>query len=339
MGPGDPTTPPSRWTLVALGLSLAIIAGSAVWIHRQFWGIDLNGQDIYYTWLDGHRIATGENPYSRIVSGNMLQNDKYPTYFPAIYLAAAGAHWLGVTSFSTWVPIWRAVVFVAQLAVGAVIFVAIRRRRLLALAVLGAAFWTLNRWTVVVADIAQIDFIPILLLVGSLVLFERGRRTKALLAYSLSLAFKQIGIFLLPLYVIWSWKSESRHSTWKTTALALSIPLLPPVPFLLWDAEGFVRSIAFSMTREPDSHMGANSMDAVVGLSGVVARAPMLALMGLVYLAVSERNYGVYAPPLLILAIFTSFNPVLFVQYMCWMIPLLPLAVASLAVPKPSLSV
>jgi uncharacterized membrane protein len=86
-------------------------------------------------------------------------------------------------------------------------------------------------------------------MVLSLGVFGKYRKV-SLLFFSFSLAIKQIAIFLAPLYLIW----EYHHSrSLKKTIIAglwiISIPLISSLPFILWNMEGFFKSIAFSATR------------------------------------------------------------------------------------------
>jgi uncharacterized membrane protein len=104
----------------------------------------------------------------------------------------------------------------------------------------------------------------------------------------------------------------------------VAIPLVLSVPFLFDDASGFVKSILFSGTRNAEADV--QSFAATIGLSGIVARLPMLGLFSLVYIAVATRQLGLFAACLLVMMTFTSFNPVLFSQYFAWSTALAPLA-------------
>ena len=55
-------------------------------IERQF-----QGSDIEAIWLEGGRLCKGENPYSRILSGDKGSHYKPPTYFPGFYMFACAA--------------------------------------------------------------------------------------------------------------------------------------------------------------------------------------------------------------------------------------------------------
>lgn len=158
----------------------------------------------------------------------------------------------------------------------------------------------------------------------------------SLLLYSLSLALKQVAIFLLPLYLIKVWQSSAKV---KDVILALLVILLIPtiasLPFLFWDSEGFYKSILFSATRYPEGHFKSPSVDVYIedsipGFVGIKAKLPMLLMMILVYLNALKRKVGLFTNSLLIMFVFINFNSVLFRQYFCWVMPLLPLAVSDI---------
>jgi hypothetical protein len=105
-----------------------------------------------------------------------------------------------------------------------------------------------------------------------------------------------------------------------------SIPLMTSLPFLAWNAEGFVKSIAFSATRDASTRPQWDTIDVVTHLSGLNARLPILALLFGTFFAAWQNAIGRYGAAMVVMAIFISFNPVLFVQYFAWLIPLLLLA-------------
>ena len=287
-------------------------------------------QDIYFVWRDGSRLAVGENPYESILSGNMQENRKYPTYLPLYYVLAAGAYRLGVTEYGDWMRLWRPLVLASHLGIAVLLLVACWRAGHPVLGMFAALFWGLNRWTLFVVKVAHVDFPPLLCLLGSLLLFETRRRT-SLLLFGLSLALKQIAVFVTPLYLVWAWRdtreAEARlPQTARTAGWIALVPGLASLPFLVWNAEAFVRSVLFSVTRNPDSHVSAASLDDKVGLVGLFGRLPMLALMGLVRVAAARGEIGRYLAVLLLLAVFVDFNSVLFLQYMVWLTPFLVLA-------------
>jgi len=292
--------------------------------------VEREGPDIYHIWLDGSRLAAGENPYARIRTGNMRENRKYPTYLPLFYVLVAGTYALGVTEYPDWLRLWRVVVLASQVGIAVLLFVACRRAGHPVLGVFAALFWGLNRWTLYVGKVAQVDFLPILCLLGSLLLFETRRRA-SLLLFGLSLALKQIGVLVAPLYFVWTWRGASDPSTRLRESAAAAgwialVPGLLSLLFVVWDAEAFMRSILFSATRDPDSHVRALSFDAQLGLTGLAARLPMLLLLALVLVAAARGEIGRYLAVLLVFVTFVDFNAVFFLQYVTWIAPFIVLA-------------
>jgi uncharacterized membrane protein len=133
----------------------------------------------------------------------------------------------------------------------------------------------------------------------------------------------------VPLYLIVVWQ-QARPDRVRQLLLAAgviaSVPLLLSLPFLAWNAEGFVKSLLFSATRSAYSNNGHYAVDVALGLEGIAARLPMLALMLLGYLLVLRRELGFYSGALWTMAIVILFNSVLFNHYLNWFVPLIFLA-------------
>lgn len=310
---------------VAALVALAAIAANAAYYRT----VDRNA-DSFYIFNDGLALVEGRNPYARILDGDMRTNDKYPTYLPLFYVSSALTQWLGLRVYAEWLAFWRVVFGAFGLAIALLLLDVPWRRGLRLFAVFAALFWTWNRWTLFEILIAQIDFIPIFFLVLSLVQLERRPRL-ALVLFGVSLAVKQIAVFLLPLYLIWAWRHAPASVRMRETALGLAlilaVPLLASLPFLVWDAEAYLRSILFSATRLPRSHFGAGSIDAAFGLVGLPAKLPMLGLMAIVYGCALRGTLGMTTAALLVMSVFVDFNSVLYTHYPCWVVPLLVLAV------------
>jgi hypothetical protein len=137
---------------------------------------------------------------------------------------------------------------------------------------------------------------------------------------------------MVPLYLIWIWQSQDSRSWRKITSLTfllVCVPLVFIMPFLLWDASGFVKSVLISATRNAESHFGIPSIDVLLLMSGLPAKIPMLALMGTTYLLTWNRRINHYVASFFTMLIFVNFNSVLFRQYMAWVIPLIPMALSS----------
>lgn len=315
-----------EWLFLILSVVVLAIAVIALRINIRFWSVDTVGSDTYYSWVEGRRILDGKNPYERILHGNMQENKKYATYFPLFYETSALVQLAGYRQYQPWISFFRYIFLAFNLATGIALFVLTFSKRTWALGLLAVPFWYFNRWTLVASNIVALDFIPIFLMVLSLGMFARYRKT-SLLLFSLSLAFKQIAIFLAPLYLIWEY--EQSRSLKKVIVAGLwivSIPLLTSIPFLYWNADGFIKSVGFSATRDALTQFGADSVDVAANLSGLVARTPMLAILLAVYFIAARKAAGRYTTAMLIMAIFIGFNPVLFIQYFAWLMPFLPLA-------------
>lgn len=285
-------------------------------------------QDIYYSYLEGRRLREGKNPYARVLEGDMLENQKYATYFPVFYELSYLSQRLGLRSSFAWIAFWKVIFIIFEFAVGFLLYAALAQRRLEWLGVFAAAFWLFNRWTLKVVEMSNLDFIPIFLMLLSLMLFPRHKRW-SLLLFSLSLGFKQIAIFMAPLYLIWVWRAAEEKQRWKELALAtlliVSVPLVSGIPFLFWNAEGFIKSILFSATRYGSNQFEIPSLDQIMGWQGISARLVMLALMCAIYFAV-WRGYGKkYFAALLVMTVFLDYNAVLYSQYPAWVAPLVPL--------------
>ena len=335
------------WGWIAALLLLLICAAL---LHTVTWRNDVRRSDIYYLYLDGQRLAAGENPYARVLQGNMRENDKYTTYFPAFIELSYFTQRLGLVDFDPWLAFWRWVFLFTNLGITALLFWAFYSQGAPLLGIIAAAFWAFNRWTVFILQVSGMDFLPLLLLLVSLLLLpgerwrlpgERWRlpgerwRLLPMLLFGLSLAMKQVAIFLVPLYLIYAfqWVPAGhgilpRFRAALTAALAIGAPVLvTSLPFLAWDWLAFVKSILFSATRSQYQYAPtAASVDMALGLGGVAARLPMLAAMALVYWAAWRGKLPLLSASLLVMAVFAGFNAVFFDQYMVWFIILLPLA-------------
>ncbi len=316
-----------HWFFLLLSSIALIIALIALRIHMRFWSLDTVGSDTYYSWVEGRRILDGKNPYERILHGNMEENNKYATYFPLFYEASALLQRIGVRQYQPWIDFWRYIFLACNLAIGLALYILLLSRRTWALALLAMPFWYFNRWILNASSTVALDFIPIFLMVLSLGLFERYRKT-SLLLYGFSLAIKQIAIFLAPLYLIWEYQqTRSIKKTILAGLWIISVPLLASTPFLFWNLEGFIRSISFSATRISLNQFGAEAIDSVLNLTGLPARLPFLLMLGVAYFATWQKTLGRYGAAMSVMGIFIAFNSVLFQHYPAWLMPLLPLAV------------
>ncbi|HLF80162.1 MAG TPA: hypothetical protein VI410_00200, partial [Anaerolineales bacterium] len=146
--------------------------------HVRLWpkGEDRN-DDIYFTFLEGDRLLRGENPYSRVLEGDMRENEKYATYLPLFYYLSAGVQRLGLVEYPQWVAFWRLVFLAASSWIAICIFLRAWATRLKVFAVAASLFWLFNRWTLHVSISADLDFLPLALLLTSWALL--GKRPRA----------------------------------------------------------------------------------------------------------------------------------------------------------------
>jgi hypothetical protein len=318
----------SRIPRVSHVLVLLVILLGCTLVSFELWNFSTAlDADIFSVFTEGDRLLQRENPYERVLIGDMRENDKYATYFPIFYYLSWWSHSAGLREFTAWLSVWRVMFLIFNLLIACLLFYLPERDGLFILAVLAAVFWSFNRWTLHVTRTFDIDFPPVFFMLLSLALFKRNWLISSLLL-GLSLGIKQMGIFLVPLYLIWAWQESSTQKLRRLffTFLAISsIPLITSLPFLAWNAEGFIKSIAFSATRDPAAAFRAFSLDTLLGVNGIPGKLLMLALLGLVYWLAWKWSAGRYLAALLVLAVFVFFNSVLFTSYLVWLVPLIPL--------------
>jgi uncharacterized membrane protein len=321
------------WHAVVLLIFLGMVWGGLV-VHVALWGdTDPRDEDIYAVFQEGDRLLEGGNPYAQAEDADMRRNQKYAAYFPVMYLLSWTTQVLGYTRFTDWIAIWQTIFLFFNLLTACLLFYIPYRKGMLLLAVFTPAFWLFNRWTLHVSLNVDIDFIPLFFLILSLALLPR-RPWLAYLALGLSLGLKQIAIFLIPVYLIWAWQSADKRPLRATVLAGLAmaaIPLIVSFPFMLWNWEGFVRSILISATRNPAAVDWALSLDGMLGWRGLLARLPMLIMLVLVYLLAWRKYVGYFSATFLVMAVFVAFNSVLFQGYFSWVMPFIPLVVYELA--------
>ena len=98
---------------------------------------------------------------------------------------------------------------------------------------------------------------------------------------------------------------------------------------MVMDFPGFAKSIMLSATRRGDWLGYAPTIDLLYTVDGgLLGRLPMLGLMALVFATSFMEHIGRWAAAMLIMLILLYFNPVLYPQYQCWLVPLISLALA-----------
>ncbi len=331
-------------SLIASFFVVILLIFAAFYVNTLIFKKVTKGYDIYASFAEGQRLLNGENPYARIQTGDMRENQKYATYFPVFYELSYLSQAAGLRTVKIWIEFWRMIFVFFELATAIFLYVVLAKSRFEWIGVFAAAFWLFNRWTLNLVETQNLDFIPIFLFLVSLKLFPQ-KKGLSLLLLSLSLGFKQIAIFAVPLYLIWEFREFGQNQLKKFIKGALiiaSIPLITGLPFLMWDAIAFLKSILFSATRLSGSYAEVPSLDVLLKWDGLPARAVMLALMLFVYFLAFKGQLPKYFAVLLVMIVFVGFNNTLFPQYLLWVMPLVLLTVfdwieASHAAPKESL--
>jgi hypothetical protein len=321
----------SRWPALTL-LAFAVILGAALAMHIGQWKDEYLGSDIRSIYEMSRDLSLGNNPYDSILPGRRT-DEKYATYLPLFYIFGALIHRLGAQEYLAWIGVWRFGNLAANVGIGALLFAAFYQRRLLLMALFAALFWFFNRWTLYITVNGQIDLAPVVCLVASLLLFRTHRLASCLLL-GVSLALKHIGIFVVPLYLIWAWQSVEQNRLRQVALAAIwivTVPALISLPFILWNPESFRASMVYSLTREAENHFKVASLDELLTVmypwfTGFLARLPMIGLMLLIYLGAIRRQVSLFFGVLLVMSVFIDFDSVVFRQYFTWLVPMVLLA-------------
>jgi uncharacterized membrane protein len=308
-------------------LLILLLAGA--WLHYFVVPKDDRAKnDINYDYQEAQRIVAGENPYERILTGDMRTNKKYATYFPLFYLLSAGVLRIGLDQYAEFLAFWRIAFLLFNVGAGAVLFYLLRPKRGLLLPVFGVLFWFFSRWNLRLTSSANIDYPAIFFLLLSLWLLPK-HRLWAFLALGLSLGFKQLGIILVPLFLIVVWQAESQHrirAILVSVAVLASTLVVTSAPFLVANPEAFLKSMVFEAVRDPVAQIDAAALGVTLGLTGVASRLPFFLMIALVYALFWRRKIGLYTAGLLAVASFINTNTILFIQYFVWLTPFFPLA-------------
>ncbi len=283
--------------------------------------------DIEYVWKEGGEILAGKNPYAR-AQVDTKSGSKYATYFPLSYIASAAIQKIGYTSFDSWMTIMRPLILGSQLFCAAIVLYYLAKKRLFALALLAFFLIIFHRFALYPARVTHIDFPAIALLLAGLILL----RTKPRIAYILigtSLAIKQMAIFIIPILLIYVWQ---QHRSAKKALVSIFfialVPLITFAPFIIDNPTGVFRSITYSANRTSTGDFASPDIATMLALDGLWARLPMLVMFVLVYIAAGHKEIRLFGACLAIFTIFIGFNPVLFFQYLAWIIPFIPLAIS-----------
>lgn len=287
------------------------------------------GEDIFYAYHEGQEILAGKNPYLCARNDKCL-NHKNPTYFPLFYWLSAATQKAGLRDYADWIAFWKPVFLGFYGATAALIFVVLYRRGQTVLALFGTLFWLLNRWSLFVARVGHLDFMALFFLVASVILLPK-RYWASLFFFSVSLAIKQVAIFLVPLYIVYAWRNQQSPARKRprpfilSLLLIASVPLLSATPFIVDNASAVANAVLFSAVRGSEADFGAPPIGTILYLPGTSRIYVMLFLILLITIASWHKKLSLASSTLLIFTVFLAFNTVIFNQYFIWFIPFLSL--------------
>jgi hypothetical protein len=282
--------------------------------------------DIEYVWREGTAILNNRNPYA--TAATVRDGDKYPSYLPLSYIVSATIQKMGFSSFESWLVIARPIILVSQVLSACFVLFYLYKKGKLLLGILGFFLIIFHRFTLYPARVTHIDFPAIsLLLLGMMLLSKRPKL--GYLAISASLAIKHIAVFLIPLLLIYEWhRTRSMKSILLACMFILIVPVITLSSFIIDSPIGTTRSILFSLSRTATGDFASPDITGMLSLEGFSARIPLFGMMLLVYITALRKEIAIYGASLAVFAIFIGFNPVLFFQYLAWIIPFIPLALA-----------
>ena len=321
--------------LLILGITLVT---STIIVHHAWWlkGTErLTSEDIYHVWEEGKKITKYLNPYTRIIGNSLRENSKYPTYLPLSYYFASTLNNLGAQRFIDFMNIWKPINLFFHLCMGVVTFSIYYQQRKPISGIIACSILLLGRWSAYIVNVQHLEFAAIfpILLAGQ----QLNRRPKlSALMFGLSLSVKHVGIVLLPSFLLGlkansssdnSISSRKRILTY--SAVALIIPVIISIPFLLDQQSGFLLNMIFSTTREFGDHGKATGTRMILtGVDGT--RLIMLALIIMNWLAQAREKINFWVASTLTLLIFLQFNAVVFAQYYIWLATFLLISCAYL---------
>ena len=190
---------------IAVAAYLFLSTGLAYVTIKRHIGKDYSTLDIYFVQQEGVRLAQGENPYVRILQGNMRENQKYPTYVPLVYLCSAVTSLTLGEQYRDFQLFWSPVCVLSHFAIGLLLLLVLGRRCGTFYGVLIGVYWALGRWPLMAMTGEFQDPPALLAFALSLILYQRRSRA-ACLVFGLSLAIKHLALFVAPLFVIWEYR-------------------------------------------------------------------------------------------------------------------------------------
>jgi hypothetical protein len=300
--------------------SILIIAILLLGLYVRWPGffIKTKYRDIYFVLEEGKRIAAGENPYERVLEGDMVHNQKFPTYLPPIYLFSALIVKAGLSEFEDFLIFWRFFILFFDIALGIFIYHINSREKPL-LGTFTAFVWFFCRWTLYPWEIANTESLILFMMVLSLYFWEKKPVTACLL-FGGALGIKHFGIVFLPVLLA---QSRNPKDAFKRLCYILTIPVATSLPFFMGSPLGFSRALLFSLVRERCSHFVEDTISIAIlfGEYGILSRFFLFTVYILFWAVAIKEKWNLWLSAGIAFILFLSFNPVLFSQYFVWPLP------------------
>jgi hypothetical protein len=291
-------------------------------------------RDIGFEYRQAMELGKGTNPYTRILSGNLLENNKYATLFPLYYYFLLVIGTISNQNFSTFITNYRIVIQLFEYSAFMFLYLRFREKNQKALGLFAASFLLLNRWTILSVSTLKQDIVAITFLLASLYYLDRKLRFSYLL-YGVSLGIKHLGIFIMPLYLLSAITRKRRLKDAVLDFMLLFTPVvLPSIPFLIGNFKAFYLSMVFSITRKPVSSCGIsptgyekllvnykNLGNTVAMFFLTLPRLPLIAFTLSNVVLFFTKRISLKAYLMATYIIFAALNPVYFDQYIMWIIP------------------
>jgi uncharacterized membrane protein len=317
------------WIRTALIVTVAGLCAAAI-AHHVLWANasnqELVGSDIYNVWEEGKRIAEGISPYNRIIGKSLRENQNYPTYLPLSYLFVALLDHLGFKSFETFMQAWRPINMACHLGLGLLTLWVYLKHSKPTAGLLAFTILLLGRWSNFIVEVQQLEFASLLALVASGLTLHRRPKVSAVLL-GLSLSIKHLGILVMPCFLI-ELQAQAQTSrgvagmgVLKYSLIALALPAVISLPFVLLSGDGFALNMLFSFSREAADH-GSATGSRLLFANEEVSRLLMFGILLLNLLTQHKERIDFWLASTLALLIFVQFNPVVFGQYFVWVMSL-----------------
>lgn len=299
---------------------------------KKHWEFD--NSDLIHEYNSALLVGSGQNPYSKILEGDLLINRKYATLFPLYYYLVNLVQIASDFRLEIFLDNFRTILFIAQIVAALYIYLFFRKENMKVVGLLAAAFFIFNRWSINVMSDAKQDFIAIAFLTVSLY-YLKNKPVLAYLLYGFSLGVKHLGIFVLPIYLLplFETKKITKDLLLRLSLIALPI-VLPSIYFMLDNFKAFAYSMAFSFTRKTATTSTPSGYENLlilydIGVKNntvffyILPRLPLVIFSLLNFFVLVTKRIR---PSLYLLTsffIFIAFNPVLFDQYLTWLTPIL----------------